>query len=309
MARQLCMWQLSKDTEKLCGSSWQLALIPTYGHEYVVRLILASGVDVNLPDSVSGISSFTWFLQEGRSPLWTSAFQGHKAIVRQLLDAGAVVDQANNVALPCVAWSSYHCRLARLRFSRLPKEENSKLSDSFWTRVRQWIFPLLYTAKKVVVAHRSWQQENVTPLYIASMGGHVEVIRMLVAAGANVHLAYNDGSTPLTMAARSNFPEAVRELIDAGATVDHACNLGATPLFVAAQNGNLEVIQTLLRAGAAVDLATNEKATPLNVASMGGHNQVLRTLLAAALNKHPGAVRLLLDAGANVNERRFSVRP
>jgi ankyrin repeat protein len=39
----------------------------------------------------------------------------------------------------------------------------------------------------VVLADPVPSQEKVTPLYWAAMGGHAEVVKALLAAGANVH--------------------------------------------------------------------------------------------------------------------------
>jgi hypothetical protein len=40
---------------------------------------------------------------------------------------------------------------------------------------------------RVVLADPVSSQEKVTPLYWAAMGGHAEVVKVLLAAGANVH--------------------------------------------------------------------------------------------------------------------------
>src|SRR5204863_5083396 len=46
---------------------------------------------------------------------------------------------------------------------------------------------------------------------------HTEIVRLLVAAGANVNIADRDGMTPLAHAKRANYAEMVRILSDAGA--------------------------------------------------------------------------------------------
>ena len=42
--------------------------------------------------------------------------------------------------------------------------------------------------------------DGVTPLYIASGEGHVEVVSILVERGADINKAMNDGTTPLQIA-------------------------------------------------------------------------------------------------------------
>jgi len=46
---------------------------------------------------------------------------------------------------------------------------------------------------------------------------HTEIVRLLVAAGANVNIADRDGVTPLAHAKRRNYAEMVRILSGAGA--------------------------------------------------------------------------------------------
>jgi ankyrin repeat protein len=58
-----------------------------------------------------------------------------------------------------------------------------------------------------------------TPLYVASQNGHVEVVRLLIDAGALISQANNNGVTPLSVASAIGHVEVVRLLIDAGAMV------------------------------------------------------------------------------------------
>ena len=57
----------------------------------------------------------------------------------------------------------------------------------------------------------------VRPLNDAAVAGHVEVMRLLLKAGANPNLAGEDGLGPLHSAAIGGRAEAARVLLDAGA--------------------------------------------------------------------------------------------
>ena len=54
---------------------------------------------------------------------------------------------------------------------------------------------------------------------MASQEGQVEVVRLLIDAGALINQALNDGATPLFMASLKGHVEVIRLLIDAGAMV------------------------------------------------------------------------------------------
>ena len=56
-----------------------------------------------------------------------------------------------------------------------------------------------------------------TPLYWASSQGHLEVVRALLAAGADVNRSDNYGFTPLSVALAFNHTQIADLLRDAGA--------------------------------------------------------------------------------------------
>jgi len=67
-----------------------------------------------------------------------------------------------------------------------------------------------------------------TPLIVAAMAGHGEVVRVLLHAGANPDRRMKDGSSALTAACYEGHADMVDVLLDAGATADYntlACSL------------------------------------------------------------------------------------
>ncbi|CAE7876403.1 ANKRD50 [Symbiodinium sp. KB8] len=101
------------------------------------------------------------------------------------------------------------------------------------------------------------------PVVIAAAGGHVEVLRLLLEAGADKNLADNDGSTALMMAAAQGHATVLRLLLEAGADKNLADNDGSTALMMAARGGHADVMRLLLEAFADANLANNQGTTAL----------------------------------------------
>ncbi|CAL1144599.1 unnamed protein product [Cladocopium goreaui] len=121
------------------------------------------------------------------------------------------------------------------------------------------------------------------PLAIAARKGHLEVVQVLLAAGASVEAMNKFCFRPLHLAAAKNHPEVVEVLLAAGAWVEAKNDNGATPLHWAAERGHAAVVEQLLAAGAAVDAASSDGRgrTPLHDAAKWGHTAVMEQLLAA----------------------------
>lgn len=119
----------------------------------------------------------------------------------------------------------------------------------------------------------------------------LEVIQLLLDAGATTYAKNEDGLTPLHLAAGHYWdPEIVDTLLLAGAFVDARAENDATPLhFAAAFNGNPEVTRLLLDAGADANAQDTGGLTPLHLASRFRGNATV--------------AQLLLDAGADVNAK------
>jgi ankyrin repeat protein len=155
----------------------------------------------------------------------------------------------------------------------------------------------------------------------AVKSGSVDVVRRLAKNGA-VNAAEVDGTTALHWAVRADNLELVRVLVRAGADVKRANRYGVQPLTLAAINGNAAMLETLLAAGADPNTALPEGETVVMTAARTGKVDALKVLLAhganvnsqerslgetalmwAAAENHAGAVRALVDAGADVNAR------
>lgn len=104
----------------------------------------------------------------------------------------------------------------------------------------------------------------------AAMRGDAAEVRSLLEDGADPNAARGDGMTALHWAGERGHVEVVRTLVAAGADVEAKTRIGSyTPLHVASRAGHTEVVRLLLEAGAdAGATTTNSGVTPLHLAAM-----------------------------------------
>ncbi|MCZ2808354.1 MAG: ankyrin repeat domain-containing protein [Candidatus Bathyarchaeota archaeon] len=138
---------------------------------------------------------------------------------------------------------------------------------------------------RLVNTHQN-DKEGFTPLRMATINGHAEVVRVLLAHGANVNARDEKGATPLFWAANRGNAEVMELLLDKGAEIEAQTQEEFTPLTMAASNGHIKVVRVLLAHGANANAQNKFGATPLIMAAMNGHSEV---------------VGLLVEKGADVN--------
>ena len=110
---------------------------------------------------------------------------------------------------------------------------------------------------------------------LAASLGHLEVVRLLLEAGADKHAVDTEGDTALSAAAQEGHLEVVRMLLEAGADKEAALTDGATALHFAAQDGHFEVVRLLLEAGADKDAATFHGSRALHLAAQNGSRAIV----------------------------------
>ncbi len=112
---------------------------------------------------------------------------------------------------------------------------------------------------------------------------NLNLVSDLIVLGAN--LEWQDGEnfnrTPLHRAAGYGRVEVVRMLIDAGADLDVQNNWGWTPLHYAIGNGQVEIARMLIGAGARKDIPNNQGNLPYDLA----YNEELKKLLEPNLSE------------------------
>jgi ankyrin repeat protein len=134
----------------------------------------------------------------------------------------------------------------------------------------------------------------------ASWYNHEEMVRLLLAAGADPNRRDQSSLTALHLAARTDNAALVRMLLDAGANPNVISeSLYETPMHEAAARSVPAVVALLAAAHAVLEVRDHEGLTPLHVAACDGRSDNVRALLAASADP---------DASGPTARRRSSRR-
>lgn len=189
--------------------------------------------------------------QNGRSAVMLAWYNGHREIVRLLLEQGIPINIYEAAALGKIQ------RVSAL-LAQAPETINSFGPDGF------------------------------TPLGLAAFFGHKEMVERLLNWGANPNLASNNdrSATPLHSAVASRQVEIARLLLAQGVNVNAQYKNGYTALHAAAENGQTAMVQLLLEHGAQPYAAKDDGMTPLMLAELQGFQRVVELLRASTLQSY-----------------------
>jgi len=159
-------------------------------------------------------------------------------------------------------------------------------------------------------------QDGYNGLHMAADNGHLEIVNILLDAGADINKVVYDGAmSALHLALSKRNFDIARKLIEAGCDVNLVSQVGVSgpplhyaiikenldmvklliekkadvniaeeetgysPLFLAASLEQIDTMKVLLAAGADVNLADYEDKTPLQFAASNGFGEVIKLLV------------------------------
>lgn len=286
-----------------------------FGRTIAVREALSEGGTVDSADKI------------GITPLIVAASGGDPLYTDLLLEHGANVDQLSDLSL---ADYTYARDISRGRMQLGQRQGSFLPIVKIRASSRLLEYESSYGIKRIAL--------GTTPLFQATAGGYADVLKILLAHGADPDKANHAGETPLMYAAYFGRSEIAGMLLDAGADPDARAegpdldgsavspalgnqlkkDLRSPPLLGAAQAGRLDIARLLLDHGADIEIRSGDGSTALIEAALSGHGDVVVLLLtwdadvdaktptgaqaihAAANAKTDAAtIRALLKAGAD----------
>ena len=247
-------------------------------HESSVRLLLKTQADPNIPNN------------NGTTPLSIAAQTNCLPIVQCLLKARAdpnIQDRFGTTALFFAvknnALKMFHCLLD---VNADPCIETSFHSSAFHLAAEAGNISMVKRILKQKSPNFSLSNGK-TPLYSACDGDQIEILELLIKAGANPNTLIdteNGTITPLSRACYIGNLTMICMLIKANADSNFQGKDTFLPLFAAIIINDPEIVDILLEANADPNARSRDRFTPLMYACKEGHLEIVNSLLKAKAN-------------------------
>jgi ankyrin repeat protein len=268
---------------QVARSSGETALIlaARAGSAGAVKTLVAHGADINAKT------------KGGDTALMFAAAEKHPDVVRTLIEGGADVQARATFTKPA----------AKKSMAPPADDKGQKEGPT-----------LLYKGQAIAVAQLPKDGDydpprpegGFTPLLHAVMAGDLEVVRMLVAGGADPNDAAPDAMTPVILAITKHHEDVALFLLEKGA-FPSAAGPGFNALHAAAATGQLKVAKALIARGAdpnaplQMPLRLAAAFIPYNPELVSGRLSLVGAtpFMLAAKSVDAQMMRLLLDEGVD----------
>ena len=273
---------------------WTPLLFATYHKKIeVARMLLKQGANLNAVDKY------------GRTPLhlvikywsWSSGEEkdnDRKEFVQLLIDKGADLTMRDEKGKSVLDLCSFH-EIGQYVFEYLSRKMYLCPEDLVMNKVNRSLIHYacengwLRVVKDLIECKTNINgfHNDYAPLHLAASKGHSEIVKLLLANGADINLnSRKEKRSAIHFAVINGHNEIVELLTENGCIIDALDNENVSPLHYVAVKGTSKNAKILVSSGATIDLQGLNKWTPL---------------LAATYHQNIDVARVLLKQGANIN--------
>jgi ankyrin repeat protein len=154
------------------------------------------------------------------------------------------------------------------------------------------IVKLLISAKADL---EGYDNNGSTPFMYAFYGNKEkkEMVTFLLALGVDAEIMNNQEKTPLILATLNNHCNSIKLLIAAGTNIETKGKLGRTALLHAAENQNIEPAKLLIEHGANLEARDDWSFTPLMLAAFQNDGPMIKIFIKAGANIHAQTTKVI----------------
>jgi ankyrin repeat protein len=263
-----------------------LMLAANYGHTENLRLLIKAGGNIKLQP------------KDGYPALHRAAVEGHPNCISMLIEQGADID-AQDTKFGCTPLQRavIKKKIDCVKLLIQCKANLSSQDQAGETALHDAASGGNIEAMKLLLAAganvKMVDNEGMTPLHKAAQSGNVDCIKLLLKAKSMVDQLSNH-CTAVCYAANEGHLEAVKLLIAAGANINIINTNDAhfsPPLFAACYNGHIACVICLLQHGAKITHKVSFEGNIIEVSAMH----------AASMGGKSGIIKILAEYGARVD--------
>ncbi|XP_045533484.1 serine/threonine-protein phosphatase 6 regulatory ankyrin repeat subunit B [Pieris brassicae] len=243
-----------------------------------------------------------------QTPLHLAAASGQIEVCKLLLELGANIDATDELGQKPIhaAAQNNYSEVVQLFLQQHPnlvmattRDGNTCAHIAAMQGSVKVIEELMKFDRTGVISARNKLNDS-TPLQLAAEGGHADVVRVLVRAGASCTDENRAGLTAVHLAAEHGHTNVLDVMRSTNTLRISSKKLGLTPLHIAAYYGQAETVRELL--SHVPGTVKSDAPTGVSLVPILGAESGLTPLHLAAYNGNENVVRLLLNsAGVQVD--------
>jgi ankyrin repeat protein len=255
---------------------------------------------------------------DGITPLLMATISGHEDVALLLLENGADPNAADGTGATALHYSILDGMAMIGAVSTKLAVNNYVFRPNMTTLIKALLEhgakpnPRLVREPRLPGTTPRFSLIGSSPFLFAVASGDIELMRLLIQAGADLLLGTTEGTTPLMVAAGlGNFEdptdeqkrmglEATKMLVTLGADVNARDSYNWTALHGAAYTGADGIVQFLVEKGAKLDVKDRFGQTPFSIAS-GQIGKYILDFQKKPFGPHPSTIFLLRKLGADPN--------